>query len=318
VSIIAITTAIVIIAAMETTDMTNKYDMSTFSKEKLDLEQISTNFYNYILVFAIFITLVSSIFLIFHNNRLSKLKDLQSQEFEKSQNESRQKTAEISLELEKQKKENLQLKIKFEGQLASANLKLLEESKDLKEFSEAMSPPDIDMFDSREDFKLFKGISVEIVNSNNEWAELLSMYLSNVLASVDWQRELERSDDPNMYPNVFILTNRNPKFSDAVDSNDQSYDAGEILSALLNANDIRATSNEIQIDKIEAPHYSFNHFPKNKIVVKIGKKLFPPEYFSKNKNKRGYENNRKAHKKMIVGYKERLKKLGEEKRRKLK
>ena len=111
---IALTVSVVIIVAREIIAMTNQYDINIFSKEKLNSEQYSTDFYNYVLVFAIFITLISTVLLIFHNGRLSKLKDLQLQQVENSQAESALKTAQVSLDLEKQKKENLQLKIKLE------------------------------------------------------------------------------------------------------------------------------------------------------------------------------------------------------------
>jgi hypothetical protein len=71
---------IVIIAETEITTMTKKYDINKFSKDQLTEEQNSVNRYNYILVGALFISLVATILLLFHNDRVSTLESLQHDE----------------------------------------------------------------------------------------------------------------------------------------------------------------------------------------------------------------------------------------------
>ena len=98
-------------------------DISKFSKEQLIKEQSNTDLYNTILIVSIAITLIATLLLNHHNNRLTHLKDLQLQQVEKSQSDNslhiaslndsvakaNERTANTSLELEKQKKENIRL-----------------------------------------------------------------------------------------------------------------------------------------------------------------------------------------------------------------
>ena len=81
--IVSIALVALMLATLVTT-MSNRDDIDSFSKENLDHEQTSADWYQYILVGALIVAFIASLLLVFHNKRVSRLQSIQNDQSEAS------------------------------------------------------------------------------------------------------------------------------------------------------------------------------------------------------------------------------------------
>lgn len=163
--------------------------------------------------------------------------------------------------------------------LEVARLQLVQEieseRKKRKELTAAIAPRILEQFYSAQSLRVFKGVNVHIVSSDDHEASDFARQLHFLLSEAEWNvLSVQESRDPAIRDGISIRSNIGPIHAD-----DQSRAAREGLIAELRKQGVKATTGAPESESL----------PFNTLIIVVGR--LPREFFLDEFEKKLLENN---------------------------